>query len=97
MKMLAIALNVLKGIMAFNQEVASGELKPSLVEKISLLHQARSQRDNSNLNAIIDLKLSHDTSQMRFDSTFAQKQSLCDRTITLTLHQKLQYLHLAIT
>jgi uncharacterized peroxidase-related enzyme len=37
MKMLAIAPNVLKGIMAFNQEVTSGELKPSLVEQIALL------------------------------------------------------------
>lgn len=43
MKMLAIAPNVLKGIMAFNQEVTSGELEPSLVEQISLLTSAINQ------------------------------------------------------
>jgi uncharacterized peroxidase-related enzyme len=37
MKMLAIAPNVLKGIMAFNQEVTSGELETSLVEQVALL------------------------------------------------------------
>lgn len=37
MKMLAIAPNVLKGIMMFNQEVTSGELETSLVEQIALL------------------------------------------------------------
>jgi uncharacterized peroxidase-related enzyme len=37
MKMLAIAPNVLKGIMAFNQEVTVGELETSLVEQVALL------------------------------------------------------------
>ncbi len=37
MKMLAIAPNVLKGIMAFNQEVTGGELETSLVEQVALL------------------------------------------------------------
>jgi uncharacterized peroxidase-related enzyme len=37
MKMLAIAPNVLRGIMAFNQEVTSGELETSLVEQVALL------------------------------------------------------------
>jgi uncharacterized peroxidase-related enzyme len=37
MKMLAIAPNVLKGIMAFNQEVTSGELETSLMEQVALL------------------------------------------------------------
>jgi uncharacterized peroxidase-related enzyme len=37
MKMLAIAPNVLRGIMAFNQEVTRGELEPSLVEQVALL------------------------------------------------------------
>jgi uncharacterized peroxidase-related enzyme len=37
MKMLAIAPNVLRGIMAFNHEVTSGELEPSLVEQVALL------------------------------------------------------------
>jgi uncharacterized peroxidase-related enzyme len=37
MKMLAIAPNVLKGIMAFNQEVTGGELGTSLVEQVALL------------------------------------------------------------
>jgi uncharacterized peroxidase-related enzyme len=37
MKMLAIAPNVLKGIMAFNQEVIGGELETSLFEQIALL------------------------------------------------------------
>jgi uncharacterized peroxidase-related enzyme len=37
MKMLAIAPNVLRGIMAFNQEVTHGELQPSLVEQVALL------------------------------------------------------------
>jgi uncharacterized peroxidase-related enzyme len=37
MKMVAIAPNVLKGIMAFNQEVTSGELATSLVEQVALL------------------------------------------------------------
>jgi uncharacterized peroxidase-related enzyme len=37
MKMLAIAPNVLKGIMALNQEVTSGELETSLVEQVALL------------------------------------------------------------
>jgi uncharacterized peroxidase-related enzyme len=37
MKMLAIAPNVLKGIMAFNQEVTSGELEAPLVEQVALL------------------------------------------------------------
>jgi uncharacterized peroxidase-related enzyme len=37
MKMVAIAPNVLKGIMAFNQEVTSGELETSLVEQVALL------------------------------------------------------------
>jgi uncharacterized peroxidase-related enzyme len=36
-KMLAIAPNVLKGTMAFNQEVTSGELETSLVEQVALL------------------------------------------------------------
>jgi uncharacterized peroxidase-related enzyme len=36
-KMLAIAPNVLKGIMAFNQEVTGGELETSLVEQVALL------------------------------------------------------------
>jgi uncharacterized peroxidase-related enzyme len=36
-KMLAIAPNVLKGTMAFNQEVTSGELEASLVEQVALL------------------------------------------------------------
>lgn len=37
MKMLAIAPNVLKGVMAFNQEVTGGELETSLVEQVALL------------------------------------------------------------
>jgi uncharacterized peroxidase-related enzyme len=37
MKMLAIAPNVLQGIMAFNREVTSGELETQLVEQIALL------------------------------------------------------------
>jgi uncharacterized peroxidase-related enzyme len=37
MKMLAIAPNVLSGIMAFNHEVTSGELETSLVEQVALL------------------------------------------------------------
>jgi uncharacterized peroxidase-related enzyme len=37
MKMLAIAPNVLKGIMVLNQEVTNGELESSLVEQIALL------------------------------------------------------------
>jgi uncharacterized peroxidase-related enzyme len=37
MKMLAIAPNVLRGIMAFNQEVTHGELETSLVEQVALL------------------------------------------------------------
>jgi uncharacterized peroxidase-related enzyme len=37
MKMLAIAPNVLKGIMAFNQEVIGGELETALVEQVALL------------------------------------------------------------
>jgi uncharacterized peroxidase-related enzyme len=37
MKMVAIAPNVLKGIMTFNQEVTSGELETSLVEQVALL------------------------------------------------------------
>jgi uncharacterized peroxidase-related enzyme len=37
MKMLAIAPNVLRGIMAFNNEVTSGELETSLVEQVALL------------------------------------------------------------
>jgi uncharacterized peroxidase-related enzyme len=37
MKMLAIAPNVLKGIMALNQEVTSGELEASLIEQVALL------------------------------------------------------------
>jgi uncharacterized peroxidase-related enzyme len=37
MKMLAIAPNVLKGIMVLNQEVTNGELSSSLVEQIALL------------------------------------------------------------
>lgn len=36
-KMLAIAPNVLKGTMAFNQEVTGGELETSLVEQVALL------------------------------------------------------------
>jgi uncharacterized peroxidase-related enzyme len=43
MKMLAIAPNVLKGVMAFNQEVSSGELQPLLVEQIALLTSAINQ------------------------------------------------------
>jgi uncharacterized peroxidase-related enzyme len=43
MKMLAIAPNVLKGIMAFNQEVTRGELEPSLVEQIALLTSGMNQ------------------------------------------------------
>ncbi len=37
MKMLAIAPNVLKGFMAFNQEVTSGELTTELVEQVALV------------------------------------------------------------
>jgi uncharacterized peroxidase-related enzyme len=37
MKMLAIAPNVLKVTMAFNQEVTGGELETSLVEQVALL------------------------------------------------------------
>jgi uncharacterized peroxidase-related enzyme len=37
MKMLAIAPNVLRGIMALNQEVTNGELETSLVEQVALL------------------------------------------------------------
>jgi uncharacterized peroxidase-related enzyme len=37
MKMLAIAPNVLRGIMAFNNEVTHGELETSLVEQVALL------------------------------------------------------------
>jgi uncharacterized peroxidase-related enzyme len=37
MKMLAIAPNILRGIMAFNQEVIDGELEASLVEQVALL------------------------------------------------------------
>jgi uncharacterized peroxidase-related enzyme len=37
MKMLAIAPNVLKGVMAFNREVNSGELETVLVEQVALL------------------------------------------------------------
>jgi uncharacterized peroxidase-related enzyme len=37
MKMLAVAPNVLRGIMAFNQEVTGGELEPALVEQVALL------------------------------------------------------------
>jgi uncharacterized peroxidase-related enzyme len=37
MKMLAIAPNVLRGIMAFNQEVTGGELEAALVEQVALL------------------------------------------------------------
>jgi uncharacterized peroxidase-related enzyme len=37
MKMLAIAPNVLRGIMAFNQEVTRGELETTLVEQVALL------------------------------------------------------------
>jgi uncharacterized peroxidase-related enzyme len=43
MKMLAIAPNVLQGIMAFNKEVTSGELETSLVEQIALLTSAMNQ------------------------------------------------------
>jgi uncharacterized peroxidase-related enzyme len=43
MKMLAIAPNVLKGIMALNQEVTSGELDPALVEQVALLASAINQ------------------------------------------------------
>lgn len=43
MKMLAIAPNVLSGIMTFNQEVTSGDLEPSLVEQIALLTSAINQ------------------------------------------------------
>jgi uncharacterized peroxidase-related enzyme len=43
MKMLAIAPNVLKGTMTFNQEVNSGELEPLLVEQIALLTSAINQ------------------------------------------------------
>ncbi len=37
MKMLAIAPNVLKGVMVFNQAVTGGELETSLVEQVALL------------------------------------------------------------
>jgi uncharacterized peroxidase-related enzyme len=37
MKMLAIAPNVLRGIMVFNNEVTRGELETSLVEQVALL------------------------------------------------------------
>jgi uncharacterized peroxidase-related enzyme len=37
MKMLAVAPNVLKGIMALNQEISGGELGTALVEQVALL------------------------------------------------------------
>jgi uncharacterized peroxidase-related enzyme len=40
MKMLANSPNVLKGIMAFSEEVASGEIETSLFEQIALLTSA---------------------------------------------------------
>jgi uncharacterized peroxidase-related enzyme len=43
MKMLAIAPNVLRGIMALNQAVTSGELEASLVEQVALLASAINQ------------------------------------------------------
>jgi uncharacterized peroxidase-related enzyme len=43
MKMLAIAPNVLTGIMALNQAVTSGELETSLVEQVALLTSAINQ------------------------------------------------------
>jgi uncharacterized peroxidase-related enzyme len=43
MKMLAIAPNVLKGIIAFNREVTNGELETSSIEQIALLTSAINQ------------------------------------------------------